>query len=171
MNRSAAYFNAVPSRYSQLSKLNYGSIFLDSSASGHFSPTNPGNARRLGFATGMEFLGFRMARPRGGASYGGCRKRCPSELTSRTFDRHSKQRKHRPRTLRKRLRFLVGRIGVKTNHYCWLAGRPRFTQLDVPTLTTSRVHATKLRVRKYSGTVTCNGLPDSRSRRNVLHPV
>jgi hypothetical protein len=109
--------------------------------------------------------------PRGGASYGGCRKRCPSELTSRTFDRHSKQRKHRPRTLRKRLRFLVGRIGVKTNHYCWLAGRPRFTQLDVPTLTTSRVHATKLRVRKYSGTVTCNGLPDSRSRRNVLHPV
>jgi hypothetical protein len=62
LDRSAAYFNAVPSRYSQLSKLNYGSIFLNSIATGHLSPTNPGNARRLALATGMEFLGFRMAR-------------------------------------------------------------------------------------------------------------
>ena len=62
IDRNAAYSNAVPSRYSQFSKLDYGLVFLDSIATRHFSLTNPGNARRLALATGMEFLSFRMAR-------------------------------------------------------------------------------------------------------------
>jgi hypothetical protein len=62
MDPSAAYFNALPSRYSQLSKLNYGTVLLDALATGHFSPTNPGNARRLVFATGSEVLGLRLAK-------------------------------------------------------------------------------------------------------------
>jgi hypothetical protein len=64
-DESAAYFNAVPSRYSQLSKVSYATVLLNSITTGHFSPTNPGNARRLVLATGMEFVGLRLARSEG----------------------------------------------------------------------------------------------------------
>ena len=62
MDPSAAYFNALPSHYSQLSKLNYATVFLNAIATGHFSPTNPGNARRLVLATGSEVVGLRLAK-------------------------------------------------------------------------------------------------------------
>jgi hypothetical protein len=61
-DESAAYFNALPSHYSQLSKISYGTAFLNSLVSGNFSPASSGNARRLAIATGMEFVGFKLAR-------------------------------------------------------------------------------------------------------------